>query len=156
LGIVASMQPLHMEAARADGSDEWAARLGPERTANAFRVQTLRASGAILALGSDWMVAPFDPRIGMAWARLRRAPGHFEMPPRVSKQALTALQTLEGYTIGAARTVSEEAASGRIKPGYRADLTGFAADPVETDADDLLDLPILMTIVAGRVVHEAR
>jgi predicted amidohydrolase YtcJ len=156
LGVVASMQPLHMEAARADGSDEWAARLGPERTANAFRVQTLRASGATVALGSDWMVGPFDPRIGMAWARLRRAPGHFEMPPRVSNQALTALQTLEGYTIGAARTVSEEAVSGRIKPGFRADLTGFAADPVETDADDLLGLPILMTIVAGRVVYEAR
>ena len=33
LGVVASMQPLHMAAARADGSDEWAARVGPERTA---------------------------------------------------------------------------------------------------------------------------
>jgi predicted amidohydrolase YtcJ len=52
--------------------------------------------------------------------------------------------------------VSEETVSGRIKPGYRADLTGFAADPVATDADALLDLPILMTIVDGRVVHEAR
>ncbi|MDF3039685.1 MAG: Amidohydrolase 3 [Thermomicrobiales bacterium] len=141
---------------RADNSDEWAARLGPARTANAFRAQTLRSSGAILALGSDWMVAPFDPRIGMAWARLRRAPRHLEMPSRAGEQALTALQTLEGYTTGAARTVSEETVSGRIKPGYRADLTGFAADPVATDADALLDLPILMTIVDGRVVHEAR
>jgi predicted amidohydrolase YtcJ len=156
LGVVASMQPLHMEAARADGSDEWAARLGPERTANAFRAQTLRASGAVLALGSDWMVAPFDPRIGMAWARLRRAPGHFEMPPRAGDQALTALQTLEGYTTGAAHAISEEADSGRIKPGYRADLTGFAADPVDTDADALVDLPVLVTIVDGRIVHEAR
>jgi predicted amidohydrolase YtcJ len=156
LGVVASMQPLHMEAARADGSDEWATRLGPERTARAFRAQTLRSSGAIVALGSDWMVAPFDPRIGMAWARLRRAPGHLEMPPRAGEQALTPLQTLEGYTTGAAQAISEKAISGLIKPGYRADLTGFAADPVDTDADHLLDLPILMTIVDGRVVHEAR
>ena len=102
LGVVASMQPLHMAAARADGSDEWAARVGPERTAAAFRAQTLRSSGAILALGSDWMVAPFDPRLGMAWARLRRTPGRLEMPPRAGDQALTALQTLEGYTTGAA------------------------------------------------------
>ena len=98
LGVTASMQPLHMEAARADGSDEWAARMGPERTAKAFRTQTLRSSGATVALGSDWMVAPFDPRIGMAWARLRRAPGRLEMPPRAANQALTPLQTLEGYT----------------------------------------------------------
>ena len=96
LGVVASMQPLHMEAARADGSDEWAARAGAERTAKAFRAQTMRSSGAVLALGSDWMVAPFDPRLGMAWCRLRRAPGLLEMPPRAADQALTALQTLRG------------------------------------------------------------
>jgi predicted amidohydrolase YtcJ len=156
LGVVASMQPLHMAAARADGSDEWAARVGPERTAAAFRAQTLRSSGAILALGSDWMVAPFDPRLGMAWARLRRTPGRLEMPPRAGDQSLTALQTLEGYTTGAAATISEDDVSGCIKPGYRADLTGFAADPVETEADELLDLPVLMTIVDGRIVHEAR
>jgi predicted amidohydrolase YtcJ len=150
------MQPLHMAAARADGSDEWAARVGPERTAAAFRAQTLRSSGAILTLGSDWMVAPFDPRLGMAWARLRRTPGRLEMPPRAGDQALTALQTLEGYTIGAAAAISEDDVSGRIKPGYRADLTGFAADPVDTDADALLELPVLMTIVDGCIVHEAR
>jgi predicted amidohydrolase YtcJ len=145
-----------MAAARADGSDEWAARVGTERTAAAFRAQTLRSSRAILALGSDWMVAPFDPRLGMAWARLRRTPGRLEMPPRAGDQALTALQALEGYTTGAASAISEDAVSGRIKPGYRADLTGFAADPVETDADDLLGLPVLMTVVDGRIVHEAR
>jgi predicted amidohydrolase YtcJ len=156
LGVAASMPPLHMEAARADGSDEWALRVGPERAAQAFRAQTLRASGAILALGSDWMVAPFDPRIGMAWARLRRTPGRLEMPPRVGAQALTPLQALEGYTTGAAATISKGDRSGRIKPGYRADLTGFAADPVETDADALVDLPVLMTVVDGRVVYQAR
>lgn len=155
-GVVASMQPLHMAAARADGSDEWAARVGPERTAAAFRARTLRSSGAILALGSDWMVAPFDPRLGMAWARLRRAPGRLEMPPRAGDQALTALQALEGYTTGAAAAVSEDDLSGRIAPGYRADLTGFAADPVDRDADALVELPIVMTIVGGRITHESR
>ena len=153
LGVTASMQPLHMAAARADGSDEWAARVGPERTAHAFPTRTLLASGANLALGSDWMVAPFDPRLGMAWARLRRIPGRLEMPPRASDQALTAEETLAGYTTGAARAISEEHLSGRIKPGYRADLTGFAADPVETDADALVELPVVMTMVDGRVVY---
>jgi predicted amidohydrolase YtcJ len=155
MGVVASMQPLHMEAARADGSDEWAVRVGPERAAQAFRAQTLRSSGATLSLGSDWTVAPFDPRIGMAWARLRRVPGGVEMPPRVGAEALTPLQALAGYTTGAAATISEGDVSGRIKPGYRADLTGFAADPVDTDADALVDLPVLMTVVAGRITYQA-
>jgi hypothetical protein len=154
LGVVASMQPLHMAAARADGSDEWAARIGPERTEAAFPAQTLHASGAIMTLGSDWMVAPFDPRLGMAWARLRRTPGHLEMPPRAGYQALTALQALEGYTTGAAMAVSEGTVAGRVKPGYRADLTGFAADPVAADADALVNLPVLMTLVDGRITYD--
>ena len=142
---------------RADGGDEWAAAARPGTHARG--VPPARPSpprAPMLALGSDWMVAAFDPRLGMAWARLRRTPGLFEMPPRAGDQALTALQTLEGYTTAAAKTVSEDEVSGRVKPGYRADLSGFAADPVDTDADSLLDLPILMTIVDGRIVYEAR
>src|SRR5262249_605243 len=107
-------------------------------------------------LGSDWMVAPFDPRVGMSWSRLRRTPGRLEMPPRAAGQALTPLQALEGYTTSAAAIVSEETVSGRIKPGFRADLTRFAADPVDADADALVELPIVMPIVDGRVVYEAR
>jgi predicted amidohydrolase YtcJ len=35
----------------------------------------------------------------------------------------------------------------------RADLTAFAADPVETHGDELVDLPVRLTVVAGRVVY---
>ena len=47
--------------------------LGPERAGRAFRCADLVASGALLALGSNWPVAHFDPRAGMAWARLKGA-----------------------------------------------------------------------------------
>ena len=36
-----------------------------------------------------------------------------------------------------------------------ADLTAFAEDPVDCDADDLPDLPVLLTVVDGQVVHRA-
>lgn len=155
LNVVASMQPLHMSAYQPDGSDEWADRAGPERTARAFPTRSLLDTGATLALGSDWSVAPFDPRIGMAWARLRRTPGLPDMAPRALDQALTGLETLHGYTTGAAAAIAESDLSGRIAPGYRGDLTGFAADPVDTDGDALVDLPILLTVMNGRVTHQA-
>jgi predicted amidohydrolase YtcJ len=51
--------------------------------------------------------------------------------------------------------VAESHLSGRIAPGYRGDLTGFAADPADTDADALVDLPVLMTVMNGRITHRA-
>lgn len=155
LNVVASMQPLHMAAMLTRTARTSGLIAGPERTARAFPTRSLLDSGAILALGSDWSVAPFDPRLGMAWVRLRRTPGLKEMPPRAPDQALTGLETLHGYTTGAAAAIAESHLSGRIAPGYRGDLTGFAADPVDTDADSLVDLPILMTVMNGRITHRA-
>jgi predicted amidohydrolase YtcJ len=155
LDVAASMQPLHMNAFDPDGGDEWSTRVGPGRRKQAFRTREIRDSGAILALGSDWMVAPYDPRIGMAWARLRRPGGTRGRGLINGEQALTGLEVLEGYTTETARTVSEEHLSGRIKVGYRADLTAFAKDPVDCDPDELLTLPVCLTVVDGRIVHRA-
>jgi predicted amidohydrolase YtcJ len=37
----------------------------------------------------------------------------------------------------------------------RGDLTVFADDPVECDADELPKLPVLLTVVDGRAVFRA-
>ena len=152
-GVVCSMQPLHMQWRHGDGSDEWTRRLGGERAARAWRARDVLASGAMLALGSDWPVAHFDPREGMAWARLRRRPGDRDAPVFEPEQVLDGGAALAGYTSGAALAVGEEAHAGRIAVGMRADVTGFAADPVTVGADELLELPVTLTVVGGRVVH---
>jgi predicted amidohydrolase YtcJ len=154
-GVVASMQAIHLQWMRADGSDPWSRALGPERAGRAFRCADLVASGAVLALGSDWPVAHFDPRAGMAWGRLRRPPGKPGRDPLLPAQVLSAEQTLAGYTTEAWRAVGEEAHAGRIAVGMRADLTGFAADPVECPADELPDLPVLLTVVDGETAFSA-
>jgi predicted amidohydrolase YtcJ len=154
-GVAASMQPLHMENMSGDRSDPWSRMLGPARCDRAFRTRDLADSGAIVALGSDWPVARFDPRRGMGWARLRRAPAEPELTPYLAGQALTPIETLHGYTTAPARIVGEADRAGIIRPGYRGDLSAFAADPVEIDADALLDLEVTLTVVDGEVVHHA-
>jgi predicted amidohydrolase YtcJ len=151
-GVAASMQPLHAAGLDLPGEFQWRDNLLPEQVAAGFRWADVRRSGAILALGSDWPVVSADPRIGLAWARLRRAPGHPERTPFTPDQALTALEALEGYTTEAARVVGEEHVNGRIAPGMRADLTGLAADPVDCAPDELPDLPVLLTVVDGEIV----
>jgi predicted amidohydrolase YtcJ len=149
--VAASMQPLHMQWRQPDGSDDWALRLGPRRASRAFRTQDMLRTGALVPLGSDWPVATYDPRYGMAWARLRRHPGRRDDPPYEPEQRLTGLQALEGYTTAAAAVVGEQEVGGRIAPGRRGDLTAFASDPVDTPADDLVDVPVRLTVVGGRV-----
>jgi predicted amidohydrolase YtcJ len=60
LGVVASMQPVHriLDEALLEPA------LGP-RAANAFPWVALARSGAKLEFGSDWPVAPMDPRLGI-------------------------------------------------------------------------------------------
>ena len=152
-GVAASMQPLHMQWRSEANDDTWSRRLGAERAGRAWRTGDLERAGAVIPLGSDWPVASFDPRVGMAWTRLRRPPGRRDASAWNPGQELTAEATLRGYTTAAAWAVSEEDVSGRIVEGCRADITGFAADPVQTDADDLPDLPVRLTIVDGRIVY---
>jgi predicted amidohydrolase YtcJ len=156
LGVAASMQPLHMEGLDDPGTPSaWREGLSAGREERGFRSGDLAGSGAVLPLGSDWMVADFDPRYGMAWARLRREPGVRDRVPFNPEQALSAEQTLKGYTVDAARVNGDEHVYGRLKPGLRADLTGLAQDPVDTDPDELPDVPIRVTVVDGDVVHDS-
>jgi predicted amidohydrolase YtcJ len=154
LDVAASMQPLHME-----GLDDpttpssWVDGLSDGRYERGFRARDLADSGAIVPLGSDWMVADFDPRVGMAWARLRRKPGHPALVPYLPEQALTAEQTLRGYTTSAAAVAGDEGVYGRLRPGLRADITALGADPAAVPPDELPDVPVLLTVVDGEVVH---
>ncbi|HVP01453.1 MAG TPA: amidohydrolase [Solirubrobacteraceae bacterium] len=153
-GVVASMQAQHMAWLQPDREDNWSRRLGDDRCTRAFPIRALRESGAAIALGSDWPVARFDPREGLACTRLRRPPGERGRAP-YDDQALDGLAALEGYTTGAAFVAGDEDRQGRIRPGFYADLTVFAQDPVTCDADDLVELPVLLTVVDGEIVHRA-
>jgi predicted amidohydrolase YtcJ len=150
--VIASMQAQHMMWLEPDRSDNWSVRLGAERTApgRAFPIRSIWETGAHVTLGSDWPVARYDWREGMAAAQLRRAPGH---PDRAAydDQGLTALQALEGYTTRAAQTVGDTRL-GALRAGRLADITVLAEDPVEISPDDLLTNPITLTVVGGEVV----
>jgi predicted amidohydrolase YtcJ len=153
-GVVASMQPTHCtHFTRADHTDNWSARLGQERADRAWRCRDLRDAGVPVVLGSDWPVAPFDPRRVLADAQLRRPAGEPDVAPVQPHQGLTARMALEGYTAAAALAAGESGRSGRIAVGARADLTAFAVDPVRADPDELADAPIVLTVVDGEVVH---
>lgn len=153
-GITSSMQLPHLQWRIADGSDEWARRLGPVRASRAWAAGTVLRAGAPLALGSDWPIADLDARVGLAWAMLRRAPGDLNGFVYEPEERLTAAQALHGYTRGAALAQGDDDL-GIIRAGARADLAVWSADPLEVSGDDLATLPVRATYLDGLLTSHA-
>jgi predicted amidohydrolase YtcJ len=154
-GATTSLQPTHCTLySRADHSDNWSRRLGTERANLAWRTRDLRDAGAVVALGSDWPIAPFDPRGIIAAAQTRRPAGRPDVEPVQPQQALSARAALEGYTSQYWQSVGEE--GGELAVNARADLTVFGCNPLTTDPDEFAHAPVILTMVDGEVVVDMR
>ena len=131
LGVVASIQPEHAMDDRDVADHYWA-----DRADRAYAWRSLLECGAELALGSDAPVAPIDPWVTMAAAVFRsrdaREPWHAEQ--RIPFEAALA---------GSTRST--------VAVGQPADLVVVPTDPSVSDADELRTMPVLLTMLAGRV-----
>jgi predicted amidohydrolase YtcJ len=66
------------------------------------------------------------------------------------------VEALAGFTSGAAFAVGEELERGRLAPGFFADLTILAGDPVACAPRDLLAMRVLATVIEGDLVFDGR
>ncbi|QHC75109.1 amidohydrolase [Rathayibacter sp. VKM Ac-2805] len=153
LGVIVSMQPTAgTHHTRADLTDNWSTRLGPERAGHGWRCRDLHDAGAVIALGSDWPIVPFDPRVVMADTILRRPVERPEVEPIRAEQALSPLEALEGYTVNAARAAGWQDRAGTIAAGRRADFTAWRTNPLSTAPELLPDIAIVATWIDGERV----
>jgi predicted amidohydrolase YtcJ len=72
-----------------------------------------------------------------------------------ASRALTGEEMLAGYTRNPALAIGAISHRGSLEPGKAADLVVWADDPAACSPEDVLDLPILRTVVAGRTVFSA-
>ncbi|WP_217144501.1 amidohydrolase [Streptomyces sp. AC627_RSS907] len=155
LDVVASLQPVHgTRHTHADGTDNWSRRIGPDRAARGWRTRDLLDHGAVVALGSDWPIGPGDPRVGLADCQLRRPVEEPDTAPVQPGQAISAREAYTGMTASAAHAAGASDDLGRITAGHLADLTVFAANPLDLTPDAQAGNQVLATVVGGTVqVH---
>ncbi|HEY9518197.1 MAG TPA: amidohydrolase [Gemmatimonadales bacterium] len=150
LGVIPSMQPYH---AADDG--RWASkRIGPELIRGTYAFRSLLDAGARLIFGSDWYVAPLDPRLGLEAAVTRQTLDGLNPGGWVPEEKITLEEALRAYTVNNAYGVFAEATRGMLKPGYRADFVVFDRDLTTLAPDSLSDAVVRMTVAGGRVVWE--
>jgi predicted amidohydrolase YtcJ len=147
-GVIASMQPYH---AIDDG--RWADEvIGEQRAQTTYAFHSLIDSGAHLAFGSDWYVAPATPLEGIYAAVTRRTLDDANPDGWVPEQKITVEQALRAYTVEGAYASFEEDRKGMLKPGMLADMVLIDRDLTAIAPETIRDAQVLKTIVGGRTV----
>jgi hypothetical protein len=150
--VIASMQPYH---AIDDG--RWAERrIGKDRAKTTYAFRTLLDSGATLAFGTDWTVAPLNPLLTIYAAVTRRTIDGKNSQGWVPEQKISVEETVRAYTFGSAYAEFQENEKGTITPGKLADLVILSRDIFEIDPKEIENVKVVLTMVDGRVVYEER
>ncbi len=150
--VIASMQPYHC----ADDGRWCHKRIGPERSKGTYAFRTLLDSGAVLAFGSDWTVAPLNPMEGLKAAVTRqtldgRNPGGW-----VPEQKISLDEAIRAFTVGSAYAEFQDQVKGSLAPGKLADVVILDRDIYRIDPATLDQVKVELTVVDGKVVFEAR
>jgi predicted amidohydrolase YtcJ len=149
--VIASMQPYHC----ADDG-RWAEkRIGSERARGTYAFRALLDSGATLAFGSDWTVAPLDPLSGIAAAVTRRTLDGRHPGGWVPEQKIGVEATVRAYTVGSAFAEFAESVKGALAPGKLADVVVLDKDIFKIAPTEIETARVQLTILDGRVIYEA-
>lgn len=149
--VIASVQPYHA----ADDGRWCEKRLGAERAKTAYPFRSLLESGAVLAFGSDWTVAPLNPLLGL-WAAVTRQTLDGQHPGGwLPEQKITLDEAICAYTVGSAFAEFAEKSKGGLTPGKLADLVMLDRDIYQAPPAELKQTRVVLTVMDGQVVYES-
>ena len=154
LGIVASIQPVHLRSDAAQARASWGGRA--ERSGYAWR--SLLDNGATLAFGTDAPVEPIDPWPGIALAIDRHWPAWpAGSGPFGPAESLTLAEALRGACLGPAQAEGSPD-RGRLVAGQRADVVVIPAGSLESLERDGIRLATVrprLVMIDGQIAFEA-
>jgi len=145
LGVAVSAQFTHAPSDR-----DLAERFWPDRLDGTYAFRSLLETGALLANGSDAPIEELDPWAGVV-AGVRRTLD--DRPPWRPEEALTLNQALHATCVAPAWLSHEERVRGTLVPGRLADLVVLDRDPHACEPEELQQVQVVATMVAGRWVH---
>ncbi|MFD9452093.1 amidohydrolase [Streptomyces sp. NPDC059985] len=144
---------------------QWAARdtwtmeallpyIGPRRHRWMYPARSLERAGARLSGGSDWPVDALQ-----VWNQLRtaidRQGAHGSGPLYRELEGLGRSSVLRMHTSGTAWQLRQEGLTGTVERGRAADLVVLDRDVTRCPVADISGTEVRLTLVGGRVVHDA-
>ena len=147
LGVVVSLQPAIIY----DAAQFYVGFWGEDRAKRFMPMRSLLDRGIPVALGTDFPTVPhIAPKYTLWSACLRKSEtGHFlGFDERVTIQ-----EALYAHTMGSAYAAFEENIKGSIEAGKYADMVVWSDDMYSIPLNNIKDLYVISTIVAGTVYN---
>ncbi|MBV9322785.1 MAG: amidohydrolase [Chloroflexi bacterium] len=129
-------------------------RYGREAASNSPPVRRILTEGVPLGLGTDaTRVSTYNPWVALHWYVTGRTVGGLQVYER--RNLLERGEALRQYTHGNAAFSGEADVKGTIKPGMLGDLAVLSDDYFGVEADAIVGIESVLTIIGGRIVHAA-
>jgi predicted amidohydrolase YtcJ len=155
LGVIADFQPLWAYA------DDYITKLtepqlGPARSRWDYPIGSVVRSGAVVVAGSDWSVSSLNPLEAIQVAMTRRGPTAGPGPAWIPEEVVDLPTMLAAYTINAAYAFGQERETGSLEVGKAADLVVLDHNLFDIAPDRIHTAKVVMTVIEGRVVYQAK
>jgi predicted amidohydrolase YtcJ len=149
LGVIASMQPVHVPLERG----EKIYRVG-DRSKYEWALNSIMKTGAHLAFGTDCPVTDFNPFVNIYAALTRKHKNGTQYGVTSLDQKVSLPQAIKAYTIEGAYVNNMEKKLGTLEAGKLADLVVFDRNWFDLTPEDILNTKTLLTVFDGKVVYE--
>ena len=128
---------------------------GEKRARYAFPFRSLLSRGVVCSGGSDMPIVTSDPMLGIDCLVNRRLDPRAGGPVLNPDERLSVLEAIRVYTYNGAYAHFEEQSKGSIEEGKLADLAVLSRDILAVPTEEIREIKVDMTVVDGKVVHEA-
>jgi predicted amidohydrolase YtcJ len=152
LGVTANFQPLWAYA------DDYITELtlpfiSKQAATYVYPIATMEKSGAVVAFGSDWSVSSCNPFEEMETAITRMGALGETKTPWMPDERITLPQALTAFTMGSAYVNRDEADTGSLEVGKRANLAVLDRNLFDIPPTEISDTKVLLTLFEGKPVH---
>ena len=149
LPVVLDLQPVFLET-----DMHWAVeRIRSERAAYSYRWETYRKAGLVLTGGSDCPVEPFSPWLNIYTAVTRKDFNRYPDGGYQPQEKMSVYDAVCMFTKNLHYAAGHDAVLGTLEPGKFADMVVIDRDIFRIPADEIMDIQVEKTYLAGREVY---
>jgi len=129
-------------------------KIGPERSEWLYPFGALKNAGATIAGSSDWSVSSMNPLEAIQTGVTRQDIADPNGAVLTPQHKLDIMDMLRAYTVNGAYAAFDEAESGTLTAGKRANVVVLAKDVTKIPPTEIAATKVLLTLIDGEPAHE--